>query len=424
MIPSVSLIIPTRNESGNLPELVRRIKVSLWGYDYRIVVVDDSDDNTPQVAELLGCHVIYGRHLGLAQAVIDGIDGTESDYIILMDSDLQHPPELLPQVVGKLGRFDLVVVTKHGKGADDKLSVSRKLQSYLGVLAAKKLIPAPVSDPMSGFLGVRRKCLEGVELEGIGFKVGLEIIVKAKWVSHYELPMKFGERQAGTSKGTAHSLQKHLWHLFNWHLENKIRLPKGSDEYYNFYEGDDWNKDWKQSIAVVLQGITKNIESQKLLDVGAGSSPNINYMVAKGKIGMDIRPEALTFMRQHSDATFVQGSVLKIPYPEAFFDTVTCIEVLEHLYPEDVHLALSELTRVLQPDGYLILATPNYSSPLWNIIENAQKVFQRGKWTSDHHTKFNRRSLNTICEMYGLEEVRYDGVMGNMDMVATYRKDG
>src|SRR3990167_2287761 len=213
-MPKTSLIIPSRNEAGNLSELVRRIRASLEGYDYELVFVDDSNDNTPQVAEAMGCRVIHGRHLGLAQAVIDGINGTESDYIMVCDADIQHPPELLPQVVSKLRRYDLVVVTKHGKGAGDKLSASRKLQSRAGVMAAQKLIPAPVSDPMSGFFGVRRKCLEGVELEGIGFKIGLEIIVKAKWVSHYELPMHFGKREAGLSKGTRQALQKHLYHLF------------------------------------------------------------------------------------------------------------------------------------------------------------------------------------------------------------------
>ena len=234
--------------------------------------------------------------------------------------------------------------------------------------------------------------------------------------------MKFGERQAGVSKGTAHSLQTHLWHLFNWHLENQVHLPKGSEEYHDFYEGNDWHKDWKQSIAVALQDITKRGQSQRLLDVGCASSPQINYMVAKEKTGIDIRPEALEYIKKHSTAHFESGSVLKIPFPANSFDTVVCIEVLEHLYPHQVQIAMQELTRVLQPDGILILATPNYSSVLWNVIENVQKVVQRGRWTSDHHTKFNRKSLRDLCESFGLEEVRYDGIQYNMDMVATYRK--
>lgn len=419
-MPNTSIIIPTRNEPS-----IDKLLLQIIPYGYEVVVVDDSNDNddTPIKAKKAGATVIKGSHKGLAQAVLDGISNTNSDYIVVCDGDGQHPPTLIPKVVEKLNRYDLVVVTKHGKGANDKLSASRKLQSWLGVMAARKLIPAPVSDPMSGFFGVRRKCLEGVELEAIGFKIGLEIIVKGKWVSHYELPMEFGEREAGISKGTAHSLQTHLYHLFKWHLDHKIELPKGSEEYHDFYEGNDWHKDWKQSIALVLQEITKQISSQRVLDIGCASSPNINYMHGS-KIGMDVRTEALNYIRQHSNSTFINGSVLSIPYPRELFDTVVCIEVLEHLYQEQVERALSEITRILQPKGYAILATPNYSSVLWNIIENAQKYTQPGRWTSDHHTKFNRKSLNDLCYKYGLKEVRYEGVQYNMDMVITYQKVG
>jgi len=253
-MPKVSVIIPTRNEPA-IDKLIPRI----LPYGYEVVVVDDSDDDTPHKAEQAGARVIKGNRKGLAQAVIDGIQQTDSDFIVVCDGDGQHPPHIIPQVVEALKRYDLVVVTKHKQGAKDNLSASRRLQSFLGVLTAKKLIPAPVSDPMSGFFGVRRNCLDGVGLEGIGFKIGLEIIVKGKWVSHYEIPMEFGKREAGSSKGTRQSLQKHLLRLFRWHLDNKIQLPKGSEEYYNFYEGNGLQQAWKQEIAIRLQRITKEI---------------------------------------------------------------------------------------------------------------------------------------------------------------------
>lgn len=422
-MPSVSVIIPTRNEPA-IDKLISQI----LPYGYEVVVVDDSNegDDTPVKATKAGARVIKGHSKGLAQAVLDGIAQTESDLIIVCDGDGQHPPHLLPQVADKLDRYDLVVVTKHKHGAKDKMSASRKLQSTLGVLAAQKLIPAPVSDPMSGFFGVRRKCLDGVELEAIGFKIGLEIIVKAKWVSHYELPMEFGVREAGMSKGTRNALQKHLYHLFQWHLENKVELPKGAEEYFNFYEADDWQKDWKQSIALVLQHITKDIYNERgcnvLLDCGCGSSPNINYMWGE-KYGVEVRPEAIEFMRQHSSSVFSQGSVLQIPFKDEKFDTAVCVEVLEHLRDAQVNQALTELTRVTKKGGYVVLATPNYASPLWNAIETAQKYLQPKQWTSDHYTKFTRKSLNSLCYQYGLQEVRYDGVQANMDMVITYKKE-
>ena len=101
---------------------------------------------------------------------------------------------------------------------------------------------------------------------------------------------------------------------------------------------------------------------------------------------------------------------------------VVCIEVLEHLYRWETDKAISELVRVLKPKGRIILATPNYGSILWNIVESAQRIMQPGHWTSDHHTKFSRKSLNFLCQRYGLKEIRYDGIQKNMDMVVTYQK--
>lgn len=422
-MPKVSIITPARNEEKNIGKLIDRIKNAGIKEDYEIVVVDDSDNNaTATIALAMGARVIEGRHKGLAQAVVDGIADSDGEYIINLDSDCQHPPELLPKVIEGLDQHDLVVVTKHSKEANDELSLWRKLQSNLAVFSAHMLVPAPVSDPMAGFFGVRRECLEGVELNAIGFKIGLEIFAKAKWVTHCEIPMAFAKREDGESKGTAHSLHKHLWKLFQETLSTEIVLPKGSEEYYAFYEGGDGQKKWKRSIAELLKEITQEIKPNRLLDAGCGSSPNINFVSARKKIGIDINEKALEYMRSHSDAKFVSGSVTKIPFATNSFDCILCIEVLEHLYPDDVNKAISEISRVLVSGGYAIIATPNYASLSWNLLEKTQKLLQPKEWTSDHHTQLNQRLLSEMCLNQGLEEIKYDSVMRNMDMVITYQK--
>ena len=426
-----SLIIPTRNESGNIKKLLELV----LPYGYEVVIADDSDDDTPIIAKKMGAKVVKGRRLGLAQAVLDGIDATESDNIIVFDSDLQHPPALLPDVVEQLKYHDLVVVSKHTAGAMDELSWWRRLQSNLAVWSTKFLVPAPVSDPMSGFFGIRRKCLEGIPrgeyekdgakmigLEAIGFKIGLEFFAKARWVSHAEIPMAFAKREEGMSKGTRNSLQKHLVRLYKNSLNYEVELPKGSEEYFAFYEGTEWQKQWKQGIAAILERITVELNPHSLLDIGCGSSPNINHMMAEQKVGMDINEDALKYMFTHSDSSFFYGSVLDIQALQGEFDVVACIEVLEHLQSDEVDTAMKEITRVLKSGGHAILATPNYSSKLWNLVENAQKLFQKGAWTSDHYTKFNRKTLGELCERYGMHELFYDSVMNDMDMVITYHK--
>jgi len=129
-------------------------------------------------------------------------------------------------------------------------------------------------------------------------------------------------------------------------------------------------------------------------------------------------------MEDYTDAEYKYGSVLDIPFADNTFDMVSCIELIEHMHGNDAEKAVSELSRVLQSGGYAIIATPNYDSKLWNIIERAQLIIQPGQWTSDHYTHFNRSTLNELCGKYGLKEIRYNGIQKNMDMVITYQKTG
>ncbi len=423
MTAQVSIVIPTRNEQDNVGELLERLLNASrlrTEFQYEAIVVDDGNDKTAEIASEFGANVIRGQRKGLAQAVIDGIRVSNYPNIVVMDGDLQHPPELLPQVVEGLKIHDLVVVTKHVKGSSADLSLWRKMQSDLGCFAARMLVP--ISDPMTGFFGIRKECLNGIELDGIGFKIGLEIFCKANWTSHIEIPMNFNARKAGQSKGTVHSLQKHLWRLYKESLKYRVNLPDGSEEWNAFYEGNRWHSAWKRAIADLLHDITNEIKPYKVLDVGGGSSPNINYIVANQKIGMDINQKALGFMEKHSEAIFVCGSVTNIPYRDNSFDFVSCIEVIEHLEPQNCEKAVSELSRVVRKDGTVVIATPNYSSLLWNLTEKARHVFQRGLWTDDHHTHFNHKSLNELCKRYGLEELEYNSVVADSDMVIAYVK--
>ena len=100
---SLTLVVPTRNESGNVERLVREIREALSGIDYRVVFVDDSTDDTPGIIRSLseedGRVVLIHREGaerggGLSTAVTTGLDAVSaaSEYTCVMDADLQHPP--------------------------------------------------------------------------------------------------------------------------------------------------------------------------------------------------------------------------------------------------------------------------------------------------------------------------------------------
>jgi len=415
----ISIVIPTKNEEQNIGKLLDLISVNV-AIPYEVIVSDDSNNNlTAALALTKGARVIDGEKKSLAFAVAKGIRESKGDIVIVMDADLQHPPELLPKMIEQLNYHDLVVVTKHTKDSAADFSWWRKLQSHLGVMAARMLVP--ISDPMTGYFGIRKKCLEEIVLNAIGFKIGLEIFCKANWTSHVEIPMHFKNRMNGQSKGTANSLHKHLWQLYKSSLEYKLLLPAGSEEWYAFYEGNNFRRKWKQAIAKAIKRTAEEANPLLSLDVGCGSSPNINYIPGK-RMGIDIRPDCLDFIKEHSDAEFRQGNILNIPFPENAFDLVTCIEVIEHLHENEVNVAISELARVTKQNGYIIIATPNYDSLLWKSIERLQQLLQPRSWVNDHYTKLNRIRLDKIAKKHGLKEERYETVAKGCDMIVTYIK--
>lgn len=416
----VSIVIPTKNEEKNIGKLLQAIALNVT-VPYEAIVVDDSNNNkTATVALANNATVLDGEKQCLAYAVKKGITRAKGQYIIVMDADLQHPPEMLSNIIEELKYHDLVVATKHTNRASAELNLWRKIQSQLGVIAARGLIP--ISDPMTGFFGIRKSCLDGIELETIGFKIGLEIFCKANWVSHSELPIEFRARVEGQSKGTSNSLHKHLWHLYKSSLKYRLPLPDGCDEWHAFYESNGWRKKWKQAIAHRLAEISKDLEPEKVIDVGCGSSPNINYLHGQKKYGVDIRKGAINFLSKRTDAILKYGSILNIPFSDNYFDLTCCIEVIEHMKGNEATKAISELVRITKTSGYVIIATPNYNSKLWKLIEKTQQVLQPGNWVDDHYTKLNRKLLKELCAQYNLKEIMYEEVAKGCDMIVTYQK--
>ncbi|MGD0138350.1 MAG: glycosyltransferase, partial [Tepidisphaeraceae bacterium] len=124
-LPEVSVIVPTINESENLPALLRRISAAMPGVDYEVLIVDDnSADATPAVcAELakqypLKLLVRTQPANGLSGAVLHGMAAARGKYLCVMDADLQHPPEKLPELLAPLrgGEADFALGSRYVPG--------------------------------------------------------------------------------------------------------------------------------------------------------------------------------------------------------------------------------------------------------------------------------------------------------------------
>ena len=214
------IIVPTYNESENVPELAWRLRAS--GYEGKVLVVDDSlNDETANAARKVDFQVLKRTDKkGLSSAVIDGLsslDG-EVDKVIIMDADLQHPPEFVPELFRKLDEHDFVVASRYVDGGDcDEWDLDRKVISRVANLAARPL--TGIKDAVSGFFGFRRSGLPNLDvLNNRGFKIMLELLVKGHWDSTTEIPYTFGVRKRGQTKMRFEQIRDYLFQLVSLYL--------------------------------------------------------------------------------------------------------------------------------------------------------------------------------------------------------------
>jgi dolichol-phosphate mannosyltransferase len=207
-----ALVVPTLNESGNIERLLHETSEVLLSLrlSYEIIVVDDhSTDGTPEIVLNYSRRDPHVRLLcreeekGLAGAVIHGWMHTDADLLGVMDADLQHPPSLLPGLLGAIADNDIVIAsrysTKHGVRGWNPVRIAISRATTWATLPFQRK-GIRVKDPMSGFFIVRREAIEGLEFETKGFKLLLEILVRGKIRSAKEVPFHFGRRHAGKSK--------------------------------------------------------------------------------------------------------------------------------------------------------------------------------------------------------------------------------
>ena len=216
------MIVPTFNEKDNLRELVQRVTASCAAkaIECEIVVVDDnSPDGTGAVAEEMAkTHRVVVLHragkLGLSSAVTDGFAKASGSILVVMDADLSHPPEKIPEMVSRIesGEADMVVGSRYVKGGSvENWPFHRKLISKGATLMSRWL--TKVKDPMSGFFALKRSVIDSVDLDPVGYKIGLEILVKGNCRKVVEVPIHFADRKAGKSKLGGSEMLRYIDHV-------------------------------------------------------------------------------------------------------------------------------------------------------------------------------------------------------------------
>lgn len=214
---ALSLVIPTLNEAGNIERMIRTLDSILRsaGYqDFEIIVVDDnSADGTGRIADRVATEmpekvkVIHRRgKASLGTAAVGGWNAARGNVVGLMDADFQHPPELIPQLLGKIGDgADIAIASRYTQGGkmSEEWNFVRKAISGVGTALTRVLLSKAlrdVKDPFSGCFMMRREVIARKHLHPEGFKVLMEVLAVGDYKIVSEVPYEFAARTTGESK--------------------------------------------------------------------------------------------------------------------------------------------------------------------------------------------------------------------------------
>ncbi len=233
--PLVSIIIPTYNESQNILNILKSIGeiIPKNVLTEAIVVDDNSPDGTGKIVEdyLKNVKKIAGYTVdiihrktknGLSSAILSGIQRAGGETIVVMDSDLSHPPQIIPKMIEMLKQYqcDMVVASRYITGGHiTGWTKKRKLISKVATIIAKKGLGVQTNDPMSGFFAFRKGILKGLNFDALGYKILLEILVKRRGLHVKEIPYTFQNRKFGSSKLNSSTILdyiKSVWKLYRY----------------------------------------------------------------------------------------------------------------------------------------------------------------------------------------------------------------
>jgi len=216
---SLSIILPTYNEAGNIANLIKTIYVEIKKINLKpqfIVVDDNSPDGTAKIASQLRKKLpvkvlIRKNEKGLATAILHGIKNSKSDLIVLMDADFNHKPQDVPWLLQPIlkSKVDIVIGSRYIPGGGMHITEANKFQFFLSkngnFFVNRILLNLPVHESLSGFVAFKRTILDNLNVNKIFQGYG-EYCIQLLYKSHrrgvkiVEVPVIYGRRRWGQSK--------------------------------------------------------------------------------------------------------------------------------------------------------------------------------------------------------------------------------
>ena len=365
--PDLSVVIPALKENDNLAYLIPQIRkvLSPLNLVFEIIVVDElADDETRRVVVKNDGILLSPPSRGDGLALQAGFEYAHADYIVTMDADFSHPPVFLREMWNLRKKADILIASRYVTGGRAMMPLLRLLLSKTLNGFFSRGLDLQIRDMSSGFRMYTKRSIQPNKFFGNDFNILQELLVKALKQGYQirEIPFTYFPRASGSSH--ARIIKFGLAYLRTFFQLWRIRNSVASAD-YDARAFDSWllpQRYWQRKRYQYITNLAAG--KGRCLDVGCGSS-RILEATPPESLGLDIQINKLRYAKRFKN-NLIQGSALNLPIKDRSFPCVICSQVIEHIKRANV---IDELDRIIEPGGFLILGTPDYSKWQWVLIE-------------------------------------------------------
>jgi len=201
----ISVILPVRDEPG-INDFLDQVYKALSPYQVDqcevIVVMGDKEKLHTPIFGRPNLKVVTSYADSLERSILMGLSFARGQKIVVLDADGSHLPEQIPEFIHALDTYDLVVGSRYVQGSSFSYSFTRRFVSWC-FKTFMKIIGTRLTDPMSGYFGLRKEILKNIKFKPYTWKTGLEIERKSPNILTTDIPIKFSQRDVGESKASA-----------------------------------------------------------------------------------------------------------------------------------------------------------------------------------------------------------------------------
>ncbi len=364
--PEISVVLATLNEAGNIGPLVTELRriLNRLAVAHEIIVVDGgSSDGTWAEAEGAGARCLLQRRLGYGGALRDGFFAAHGRYVLTLDADGSHGPELVERLWHERDRGDIIIGSRFIPGGSSLAPPVRQVLSKILNTVFRGVLGLNIADSSSGYRLYRREVLKPSVYRYENFSILQEVLVRAiaDGYSVHEVPMQMLPRGAGASHvAFLRFCVSYLSTLFRmWLLRNS---PLSADYDSRAYESrHPIQRYWQRRRTELLEELARG--DGEMLNIGCGSS-RFQQQHPEG-VALDRETAKLRFLRRACSRR-VRSDAAALPFRDGSFRRVVISQVLQ--FTEDPQRVLREANRVLDVGGVLVVSIPDEGRLQWRLI--------------------------------------------------------